>query len=88
MRVLQLCFIGITSLTGSMVLIVSLFGTDVNQKMGLVSLYETHGGVKLFVIVGILLWLGYIYATQCLFLEDETFKRLDEELEDEIDWRI
>ncbi len=69
MRVLKLCLIGLTSLIGSMIILLELFGMDANHQTGISIMYEAHGVWKLLMFFGVLLWVGYIYATQCLFLK-------------------
>lgn len=83
MRVLKLCLIGLTSLIGSMIILLELFGMDANHQTGISRMYEAHGVWKLLMVFGVLLWVGYIYATQCLFLKDETFNSLLEIYRDE-----
>lgn len=64
MALVKLCWIGTTSLVGSVVLVLSLW----NHLTQPFITWEELINPRFVLGIGLLLWLGHIYATECLFL--------------------
>ena len=68
---------------GSMVLFFFLVSVDVNGQWVLGRLIAEKGIWTFLMGIGLMLWIGYIYGTQCLQLKDETLEMFLEAFDEE-----